>query len=81
MSDPETSSVMFQGKRAPDDNYSRLYIAREAHDDDPDDARPASLKVTRHHGLQVQEQMVGVGWWEMDRLIAFRAYELWTIKD
>ena len=37
-----------------------------------DDARPASLKVTRHHSLQVQEQMVGAGWREMDRLIAFR---------
>ena len=36
------------------------------------DARPASSKVTRHHGLQVREQMAGVGWWEMDRLIAFR---------
>ena len=36
-----------------------------------DDARLASSKVTRHHGLQVQEQMAGVGWREMDRLIAF----------
>ena len=37
-----------------------------------DDARSASLKVTRHHGLRVQEQMVGDGWWEMDRPVAFR---------
>ena len=37
-----------------------------------DDARPASLKVTRHHGLRVWEQMAGVGWREMDRLIASR---------
>ena len=36
-----------------------------------DDARLASLKVTRHHGLQVWEQMAGVGWWETDRLVAF----------
>ena len=46
-----------------------------------DDTRPASLKVTRHHGLWVWEQMVGVGWQETDRLIAFRAYEPWTIKN
>ena len=32
-SDPETSSMMFQGKRAPDDNDYHLYIAREARDD------------------------------------------------
>ena len=37
-----------------------------------DDARSASSKVTRHHGLRVWEQMAGAGWWEMDRLIAFR---------
>ena len=37
-----------------------------------DDARSASSKVTRHHGLQVREQMVGDGWQEMDRPIAFR---------
>ena len=37
-----------------------------------DDARPASSKVTCHHGLRVQEQMAGAGWWETDRLIAFR---------
>ena len=36
------------------------------------DTRPASSKVTRHHGLRVQEQMAGAGWQEMDRLIAFR---------
>ena len=27
-----------------------------------DDARSASSKVTHHHGLWVQEQMVGDGW-------------------
>ena len=37
-----------------------------------DDARSASLKVTRHHGLWAWEQMVGDGWWEMDRPVAFR---------
>ena len=47
----------------------------------PDDARPVSSKVTCHHSLRVQEQMAGVGWWEMDRLVAFRAYEPWTIKN
>ena len=47
----------------------------------PDDTRPASLKVTRHHGLRAQEQMVGVRWWEMERLVAFWAYEAWTIKN
>ena len=29
-----------------------------------DDTRPASSKVTRHHGLRAWEQMVGDGWWE-----------------
>ena len=29
-----------------------------------DDTRPASSKVTRHHSLWAQEQMVGDGWWE-----------------
>ena len=38
----------------------------------PDDARPASSKVTRHHGLRAWEQMAGVGWRETDRLVAFR---------
>ena len=37
-----------------------------------DDARPASSKVTRHHGLRVWEQMVGAGWRETDRLVTFR---------
>ena len=37
-----------------------------------DDARSASLKVTRHHGLRAWEQMAGDGWREMDRPIAFR---------
>ena len=36
-----------------------------------DDARPASSKVTCHHGLWVREQMAGDGWQEMDRLVAF----------
>ena len=47
----------------------------------PDDARPASLKVTHHHSLRAWEQMAGVRWWEMDRLIAFWVYEPWTIKN
>ena len=47
----------------------------------PDDARPASSKVTHHHSLWAQEQMAGVRWQETDRLIAFRAYEPWTIKN
>ena len=46
-----------------------------------DDARPASSKVTHHHGLQAWEQMAGDGWWEMDRLIASWAYEPWTINN
>ena len=46
-----------------------------------DDTRPASLKVTCHHGPRAWEQMVGDGWWEMDRLVASRAYEPWTIKN
>ena len=29
-----------------------------------DDARTASSNVGCHHGLQVQEQLVGDGWWE-----------------
>ena len=37
-----------------------------------DDARSASSKVTCHHGLRAQEQMVGDGWWETDRPVAFR---------
>ena len=37
-----------------------------------DDARSASLKVTRHHGLWAQEQMAGDGWREMDRPVSFR---------
>ena len=46
-----------------------------------DDTRPASLKVTHHHGLWVQEQMAGDGWWKTDRLVASHAYEPWTIKN
>ena len=46
-----------------------------------DDARSASSKVTRHHGLWAWEQMAGDGWWEMDRLIAPWAYEPWTIQN
>ena len=69
MSDPETSSMMFQGRRrTPDDNYDRLYTAREARDD----IWSASSKATRHHGLRVQEQMAGDNWQETDRPIAFR---------
>ena len=37
-----------------------------------DDARSASLKVTRHRGLRAREQMAGDRWWEMDRLVALR---------
>ena len=37
-----------------------------------DDARSASSKVTRHRSLRAREQMVGDGWQETDRLIAFR---------
>ena len=37
-----------------------------------DDARSASSKATRHHGLRAQEQMAGDDWWEMDRPVAFR---------
>ena len=78
-SDPETSNVMFQGrrrKRTPDDNYDRLYTAREARDDVPDDARSASSKVTRHHGLRAREQMAGDSWQETDRPIALRRTDL-----
>ena len=44
-----------------------------------DDARSASLNVTRHHGL-----WHGNKWWEMgggkpDRLVASQVYEPWTI--
>ena len=46
-----------------------------------DDARPAPLKVIRHHSLWAREQMAGVGWREADRLIAFWAYKPWTIKN
>ena len=81
-SNPGTSVVVFQGKRAPDNNYSHLYTAHtEPMMTYTDDARPASLKVTCHHGLRVREQMAGDGWWEMDRLIASHAYEPWTIKN
>ena len=37
-----------------------------------DDAKSVSSKVTCHHGLRVREQMVGDGWRETDRPIAFR---------
>ena len=37
-----------------------------------DDARSASSKVTCHRGLRAWEQMAGDGWWETDRLVAFR---------
>ena len=37
-----------------------------------DDARSASLKVTRHHGLWAREQMVGDSWRETDRPVALR---------
>ena len=46
-----------------------------------DDARPASSKVTCHHGLWLWGQMAGDGWWETDRLIASWVYEPWTIKN
>ena len=41
-----------------------------------DDARSASLKVTRHHGLWVREQMAGDSWREMDRPVALRHTDL-----
>ena len=37
-----------------------------------DDARSVSSKVTRHHGLQVREQMVGDSWRRTDRPVALR---------
>ena len=42
----------------------------------PDDARSASLKVTRHHGLWVWEQMAGDSWRETDRPVALRRTDL-----
>ena len=36
------------------------------------DARSASSKATRHHGLRAREQMAGDGWQETDRPVAFR---------
>ena len=42
----------------------------------PDDARSASSKVTRHHGLRVREQMVGDSWQETDRPVALRRTDL-----
>ena len=79
-SDPETSNVMFQGRRrrrTADDNYDCLYTARVK----PvmtysDDARSASSKVTRHHGLRARKQMAGDTWWETDRPIALRRTDL-----
>ena len=41
-----------------------------------DDARSASSKVTRHHGLQAWEQMAGDSWWETDRPVALRRTDL-----
>ena len=41
-----------------------------------DDARSASSKVTRHHGLRAWEQMAGDTWWETDRPIALRRMDL-----
>ena len=38
----------------------------------PDDARSASSKVTRHHGLRAREQMAGDSWRETDRPVALR---------
>ena len=82
MSDPETSSVMFQGKKEPQTIITPTFISHvKPVMTYPDDARPASSKVTRHHGIWAQEQMAGVGWWEMDRLVAFQVYEPWTIKN
>ena len=42
----------------------------------PDDARPASSKVTCHHGPQVREQMAGDSWRETDRPVALRRTDL-----
>ena len=42
----------------------------------PDDARSASSKVTRHHGLRAQEQMAGDSWREMGRPVALRHTDL-----
>ena len=42
----------------------------------PNDARSASSKVTRHHGLRAREQMAGDSWRETDRPIALRRTDL-----
>ena len=43
----------------------------------PNDARSASSKVTRHHGLRARgEQMAGDSWQEMGRPVALRHTDL-----
>ena len=46
-----------------------------------DDTRLASLNITRHHDLWVWEQRWEMGGGKLERLIAFRVYKPWTIKN
>ena len=75
-SDPETSNVLFLGRRRkkePQTIITTTYIPRaKLVMMYPDDARSASSKVTRHHGLRAREEMAGDSWRETDRPIALR---------
>ena len=74
-SDPETSNVLFLGRRRkkPQTIITTAYIPRaKPVMTYPDDARSASSKVTRHHGLRAREQMAGDSWRETDRPVALR---------
>ena len=74
-SDPETSNVLFLGRRGkePQTIITTAYIPRaKLAMTYPDDARSASSKVTRHHGLRAREQMAGDSWRETDRPVALR---------
>ena len=75
-SDPETSNVLFLGRRRkkePQTIITTAYIPRtKLVMTYPDDARSASSKVTRHHGLRAREQMAGDSWRETDRPVALR---------